>query len=136
MPSWHLTNYLILLDPLYTHYAKSFNEDNMAASKVLQLLGDRVDDAKMLMDKYIETKDSSDRETANRIREIFARPKVVKFPLPSPSPSPGRMDKGRGLSGKAGTSLNRTPTSPLDIHFMNKNGFRLYAVRIFHSIPV
>jgi hypothetical protein len=61
-----------LVESLYSHYAKSFNEDNMAAKNVLQLLGNRVDDAKMLMDEYIETKDSSDGKTANRIRGIFA----------------------------------------------------------------
>jgi hypothetical protein len=61
-----------LIESLCSHYTKSFNEDNMAAKNVLQLFGNRVDDAKMLMDEYIETKDSSDRETANRIRGIFA----------------------------------------------------------------
>lgn len=61
-----------LIKSLYSHYTKSFNEDDMAAKNVLQLFGNRVDDAKMLMDEYIETKDSSDRETANRIRGIFA----------------------------------------------------------------
>ena len=62
-----------LIESLYSHYdAKPFNEDNRAAKNVLQLFGNRVDDAKMLMDEYIETKDSSDRETANRIREIFS----------------------------------------------------------------